>query len=279
MTETPAFIGPQGARLFTVFHDPAVRRHAPVVFCHPFAEEKLWTHRVFVTFARMLAEAGYPVVRFDLRGNGDSDGRFEESSVTTAAADVRSAIDHAKHLTGVGTCHLLGLRFGATIAARVAAASADLDQLILWAPVLDGAAYMKETLRINLSTQVAVHKEVVHDRDALVARMKDGGTTNIDGYELAWPFFSEASSLNLLADGPRHGGPCLIVDIDRAGRRQDALARLAASYPAATLAAVQEDPFWKEIPAFYGAAPRLFAVTRDWQASVAHSDLDRLTTS
>ena len=47
---------------------------AAFVFCHPLTEEKLWTHRVFVTFARELAAAGHTVLRFDYRGNGDSDG-------------------------------------------------------------------------------------------------------------------------------------------------------------------------------------------------------------
>lgn len=48
-------------------------------------------HRQFVSLARKLADAGHPVLRFDLRGMGDSSGSylgFEHS-----APDIRAAID------------------------------------------------------------------------------------------------------------------------------------------------------------------------------------------
>ena len=65
------------------------------------AEEKLWTHRVFVSYARQLAAAGYPVLRFDLTGHGDSEGSFSDASMATLCADLRRAIQEARRLTGV----------------------------------------------------------------------------------------------------------------------------------------------------------------------------------
>src|SRR5262245_18163177 len=80
-TETPFYFGRESSPLFGVFHAPARTTCLPAfVFCHPFAEEKLWTHRVFVSFARRLAAEGYPVLRFDYMGNGDSAGDFRDSS-------------------------------------------------------------------------------------------------------------------------------------------------------------------------------------------------------
>ena len=55
-------------------------RPGGIVFCHPFGEEKLWTHRVFVTFARRLAAAGHAVLRFDHRANGEQMGPRHEAS-------------------------------------------------------------------------------------------------------------------------------------------------------------------------------------------------------
>jgi len=95
MIETPLFFQGSHSRLFGVLHEPA--SHAPgrlpFVFCHPFGEEKLWAHRVFVTFARTLAGRGHVVLRFDYMGNGDSEGPFERSSVSTALDDITVAID------------------------------------------------------------------------------------------------------------------------------------------------------------------------------------------
>ena len=47
--------------------------------CHPLGEEKLWAHRVFVSLARDLANAGFVVLRFDCRGEGDSDRDARQS--------------------------------------------------------------------------------------------------------------------------------------------------------------------------------------------------------
>ena len=69
MKETPTFIPHLEDRLFGMLHEPEGRTsRTPFVFCHPFAEEKLWTQRVYVSFARRLAREGHPVLRFDYRG-------------------------------------------------------------------------------------------------------------------------------------------------------------------------------------------------------------------
>ena len=111
MNETPFFFDGNGYRLFGVVHDPEVEANSRgFVFCHPFAEEKLWTHRVFVNFARSLAQKGYHVLRFDYMGHGDSEGEFSDSSVETRLADIHSAVVwlQANRPVEVGT-GLLGL--------------------------------------------------------------------------------------------------------------------------------------------------------------------------
>ena len=83
--ETPFFFpSTGGGALFGVFHRPAAidTTRPAFVFCHPLAEEKLWAHRVFVSYARHLAAAGYPVLRFDMTGNGDSVSSLLKARVT-----------------------------------------------------------------------------------------------------------------------------------------------------------------------------------------------------
>ncbi|MEZ5283257.1 MAG: alpha/beta hydrolase, partial [Vicinamibacterales bacterium] len=199
MGETPLFFQGSGDyTLFGVLHRPA--QPDPVrpafVFCHPLGEEKLWAHRVFVAYARELAAAGYPVLRFDLMGNGDSGGRFGELSVTAARDDIRLAMDEARRLTGAAQVSLLGLRLGATLASLVAETTTDLRHLILWAPSLDGDRYLQDLLRINVMTQMATYKQVRQERPELVAEMQQGRTVNVDGYEMGWPLYSSVSPIN-----------------------------------------------------------------------------------
>ena len=264
--EVPLFFPNGRYSLFGVLHKANGPTSLPAfVFCHPFGEEKLWTHRVFVGYARLLAAAGHPVLRFDYMGNGDSGGGFSESSVATACADVHCAIEQVRGLTGARTVSLLGLRLGATIASLVADEASDLQHLVLWAPIVDGDRYMQELLRINVTTQMATFKEIRQERPALVEVMRQGNTVNVDGYEMSFPLYSEVAALKLAAAPHRHTGPCLVAQIDRQERPSPELQQLAACYSRATVAFAQEEPFWKEIARSYQQhAASLFAVTSDW---------------
>ena len=268
MKETPFFFPGDGVSLFGLLHEPAVPQadRSAFVFCHPFGEEKLWTHRAWVSFARALAGRGHPVLRFDLRGNGDSEGAFVDATLATSLRDTHTAIDTAKAMTGAATVSLLGLRLGAAVAALVADDRSDVRHVIQWAPVIDGSRFAQELLRINLATQLALYKEVREDRAALVARMKAGEPVNVDGYPMSLACYEELTALKLAAAPRRFGGPCLIVQIEKAeGAAPLAeIERLRACYGAATHVVVQEDPFWKEIDRFYEQAPNLSAATLTW---------------
>jgi uncharacterized protein len=264
--EMPFFFGDGGPALFGVLHRPAAGAAGRngIVFCHPFGEEKLWTHRVFVTFARRLAAAGYTVLRFDHRANGDSEGVFGDTTLETARADVRTAMAELRKHTGPGDLTLLGLRLGATVASQVAEDSPGVNRLILWAPIVDGARYMQELLRINVLTQTASFKEVREDREQLVARLRSGSTVNVDGYEMGLGMYESVSAVNMATGPHAFAGDCLIVQIDPQPKPAPELEKLAATYQRATVTRVQEDPFWKEIPRFYQDAPNLFAATIEW---------------
>lgn len=262
--ETALYFSGGTLPLFGTLHQPRDgEMRDPVVFCHPFGEEKLWAHRVLVSFARELAGRGYPVLRFDCRGHGDSEGNFSDSSLETNLEDVDAAVTFCKSRTGASRVVLLGLRLGATEAALVADRRDDVSALVLWNPVVDGGRYMQELLRVNLSTQLAVHGKVTADRQALVAAMQAGQTVNVDGYDLSLPFFEQVSAIRL-TDGPRtFAGPCLIAQTERnpAARPARDLLALQAQYRGATIEVVQEEPFWKEIPQFAQSAPTLSATT------------------
>ena len=265
--ETPFYFKNKTYELFGIFHEPdMISKENGFVFVHPFAEEKLWAHRVLVTFARELSKRGYPVLRFDFMGHGDSEGNFEDSTIQTRLSDIRCAIQtiREKAPSIKGIC-ILGLRFGATLAALASEQEKDIVKLILWDPIIDCAKYMQEMLRINLTTQTAVYKEIRHNRDQLVQMMKNGSTVNIDGYEVSQDLFEQASSINLLHNKLNFSGGCLIVKINRKERQINKdFGALLSQYAKAEYLLSIEEPFWKEIKKFYSRAENLFDGTLKW---------------
>lgn len=267
MKETPFYFPNDNYNLFGFIHEPTSgATKGSALFCHPFAEEKLWSHRVFVSFARTLAQMGYTVMRFDFMGHGDSDGHFSEASIETRLSDTRAALAWLHQHTDVskGLC-LMGLRLGASIASVIADEVPGITHLILWEPIIDGAHYMKQLMRINLTTQAAVFKEIRYNSDALVAQLKQGETVNIDGYEIAYAFYEQMLQLNLMGGEPKTGAHTFISHIaKKAGNSQNKISELSKRYPNGTYTEVVEEPFWKEIKRYYATAPDLFDKTLQW---------------
>jgi uncharacterized protein len=270
MDERPLFFPSGPHRLFAMYHAPvaaaASTPRRPVVFCHPFGEEKLWAHRVYVSAARTLAGRGYPVLRFDARGHGDSSGPVRDFTIDGAIADGIAAIGLVRELAGGDQVILIGLRLGGTIAGLIAEQRPDVAAIVQWAPIVDGGRYMQELLRVNLATQMAIYKEIRADRAALVAALQAGETVNVDGYAIGLGFYDGLMPIKHGKQPSRFAGRSLVVQIDpRPGMSAVAeLQHLAASYPNGTYAAVEEDPFWKEIPRFYDDATKLMAATLAW---------------
>lgn len=281
MSETPFFFTRDDARLFGLLHRPeSGAARTGFVLSHPFAEEKLWSHRTFVSAARALAAAGHPVLRFDYTGAGDSSGFAPDTSLETHLADLAAATRAlAERVPGLERIGLVGLRFGATLAALTMERAVDASAgaaypaalrggpLVLWDPILDGTAWLQDVMRADLAAQLASLGKVVHTREALTARVREGGIVNIDGYELGRDLFVSCDRKDLLDTAPkRHGGPVLVVPIAPPGKlkpRPD-LEALAAAYAHGSVRGVEEQPFWREIKQFYGKAPALQALTLDW---------------
>lgn len=92
-------------------------------------------HRMFVTMSRVLAEAGYPVLRFDFSGIGDSDPRNGNlSTVDAAMADIKEALDWVEQTSGARRIILLGLCSGADYAVLYGHTDERIAGLILLDP-------------------------------------------------------------------------------------------------------------------------------------------------
>jgi exosortase A-associated hydrolase 2 len=259
MHEECRFLDLNGEHIFCGLHRPAQPASRGVVMCHPLGEEKLWSHRVFVSFARDLAAAGIAVLRFDFRGEGDSSRDFQEADLETRIRDTCLAVDALREfIPSVTDVTLVGLRLGASVAAAAAVRRSDVARLVLWDPVIDGAAYMQAVLRLNLMYQMAIHRRVIENREALVARLGNGETINIEGYEVAAPLYRQVTEFRLQDVLRDFAGETVVLQINPGETPvKPELVALMEAIPRCRVDVVPEEPFWKEITTFYQRAQNL----------------------
>lgn len=145
----PMYFGAGDRRLFGIFAPAAARRGPPrvAVLCAPWGREYLFAHRALRRLGDMLGEAGWDTFRFDYFGTGDSAGELVDADIAGWEADIEWAIDEALQSSGANKATLVGLRLGATLAARVAQRNKRLvDRLVMWDPVIDGRELIEEML-------------------------------------------------------------------------------------------------------------------------------------
>ncbi len=143
--------GSSQKRLFGVYHAPEGPKgsRGGIVLCQPHGHEYVRAHRSLRNLAVRLSGAGVHVLRFDYFGTGDSAGDSDAGTFAQWQQDVGSAIDELKDMGNLSRVSLVGVRLGATLAALAASSRKDVDALVLWDPIVRGAAYVKEQLDLQ----------------------------------------------------------------------------------------------------------------------------------
>ena len=116
-----------------------------VVLCAALGHEDLCTHKSFRLMADALAAQGYPALRFDYAGTGDSLGSDRDPERLEAwITSIETAVAWLRANAQVDKIVLVGLRFGSALAALAAERLGNIAGLVLLAPVVTGRAYMRE---------------------------------------------------------------------------------------------------------------------------------------
>lgn len=125
-------------------------RSAAIVLCNPFGEEATRAHRAYRVLAAKLEAAGYASLRFDYAGTGDSSGDDGEFGIDDWLDDIATAVEALRLDSGTQRIVLVGLRLGGTLAALYARRpEARIAHTLLWDPVVDGRAYLRELERTH----------------------------------------------------------------------------------------------------------------------------------
>ncbi len=134
----------RGEKMFGIMHRPLSKGPHPVVlFCPGLAGTKSGRYRMFVTLAQELTRNGIAVFRFDYRGAGDSEGEFNEMTVTSKVEDTLICLDFLLKSFDIDSSRIgiLGRSLGGAIALLAASHFGTIKTIGLWSPLYDGSPW------------------------------------------------------------------------------------------------------------------------------------------
>lgn len=136
-------------KLAACFHGAVQPGARPVVICcHGLTGTRVGSSYRLVTLARRLQDSGIACLRFDFRGCGESEGRFQDVTTQTLLEDLSAVIAEVKRLPGVDASRvgIVGSSFGAYTASRVSDRIACLRCCVYLAPVADPHALIERDM-------------------------------------------------------------------------------------------------------------------------------------
>ena len=116
---------------------------------------------IFSRAAKAWADKGVASLRIDFRGNGESEGKFEDMTMEGLIADAEAALDYLAASPDVDKDRvaIVGWSMGGAVGAAVAGRTEhDLDSLTLWAPATNmGSSFAllvgKESMKAGLAAK------------------------------------------------------------------------------------------------------------------------------
>lgn len=146
MEERLSFLDPYGHRVAAILTVPNGGTNKLSILCHGFLSSK--GSSTNNTLTRMLVGQGIATFRFDFFGQGESEGPFDQITVSLAVEQAHRAVDLMKD-RGYPHIGLMGSSFGGLVSILTASQRTDLACLALKCPVVDFA----EELRLEFGDE------------------------------------------------------------------------------------------------------------------------------
>ena len=216
--EIPFYFNNLNSTLFGVIHCPILnkkRENFGFIICSAFAEERGFTQKLMVEWARHLCNMDYYVMRFDYRGYGDSEGLFESYNINNYLEDLGGAISEFKKKMDVNIVGFCGIRLGATIAALGANIFAPNACLILWEPIVNGDKYTDALLRWVIAKEMVNTGKAPRNRNQLKDQLLNGDDVVVEGHPINLSIYESLTNINLLDSDIKLKGPVQIIQFSK----------------------------------------------------------------
>jgi len=126
------FFDSEGQRVAGMLHLPEAVNPPCVIASHGLLSSKESTK--YIALGEQLAQNGIAMLRFDFRGIGESDGRWEDDTVSRRIMDLKSAIrfvrSDSRFRNQIG---LLGSSLGGYVTLIVASSDKEIKASVIWA--------------------------------------------------------------------------------------------------------------------------------------------------
>ena len=145
------YFGPTETQILGVFHPSTdrVSKSQGILLCYPGPQEYMRIHWAMRRLAGMLSQRGFPTLRFDYYGTGDSAGETNAGTPSNWQQNIVLACEELVNLTQVREVSIVGYRLGAALAAQAVHAGLKVKSLALWDPVVSGSEYLSELTAQN----------------------------------------------------------------------------------------------------------------------------------
>jgi len=188
----------QKEKLSGVLHKANAKKSV-VIVCHGHTGNK---DRPFPTgICKALRKAGINSFRFDFSGNGESEGRFEDSTFSKEAQDLRSVVDHFCR-EGYDEIGIIGHSMGA-VACVVEAANDKRLKFVIW---VAGPVHLESSFKDLLASKQT-------------RKIKNNGRTEIQFFKesskkwltVSKKFFADLKKVKPLAEVKKIKVPILFI--------------------------------------------------------------------
>jgi len=194
------FSNDKGMKLCGIISVPEASVKPPIItLCHGLSTSK--DGRTYTRLESMMNRKGIATFRFDFFGHGESEGKFEDITISEAVKNVIKAIQILKN-SGYSKIGLIGSSFGGYASLIAASQRPDLILLALKSPVSDYLGLL-----------------IAKDQAIDIAHWKHDGFITLNGIEgqrlkLNYSFFQDAATIESYEAIKKIKTPTLIVHGD-----------------------------------------------------------------
>ena len=200
MEEKVYFNDSEGNKVCGILLNPTSDTNKPIVIlCHGFSSSK--DSKTYTTLSKILNEKRISIFRFDFFGHGESDGKFEDVTISRAVDDIINAVKFLRN-KGYKKIGLFGSSFGGISSIIAASKISGLIFLALKSPVSD---YLESKNKTMTKKQIQ--------------EWKNNGYTIYLGehrtkFRLNYSFFEDSKNNNAYKYAKKINVPTLIVHGD-----------------------------------------------------------------